>query len=89
MGDENIQDFFIDDFTHMHGFNHHPEADEIKVSISSPVFPPELRIKQSTQHFHIYNITWKCQSIPTPLNSPQLVLWTPVSNQLLCKCLSP
>ena len=45
MDDENIQDFFIDDFTHIHGFNHHPEADEIQVSISSPVFPPELRIK--------------------------------------------
>lgn len=79
MDDEIIQDFFIDDFTHIHGFNHHPEADKIQVSISSPVFPPESCIKQSTQHFHIYNMTWKCQSIPVALDSPQLVLGSPYS----------
>ena len=55
MDDEIIQDFFFDDFTHIHGFNHHAEADKIQVSISSPVFPPESCIKQSTQHLHIYS----------------------------------
>lgn len=57
MDDEILPDSFIDELTNSHSSNHHSEADNTQMSITSLVFfPPESHIKQSTQHSHVYNI---------------------------------
>ena len=42
MDDEIIQDSFINELTHSHSFNHHPEGEKVQMSLSSPV--PSSRI---------------------------------------------